>query len=570
MRRMTVLCLVVQAVCCLGRVAAEEDVKTSPAAQAELRLQRVALFKNGLGFFMTVGTLPEDATLVRIGQLPVPAYGTFWIGYSADVQLRRLVTSLEDVVERRPVANMAHLLEANAGARVVLWTGTGDRDVVEGVIRRSIVRAEPPEAPSPYLMDIRRPSGAYGPYGHYPHGGNIVLVETATGLVALSVGSVVRADFAGNKIADAATFSLKRPCIRVELAQPSANGRISVSYLARGITWCPSYQLDLSDAEQAAVTARALVVNEVADLEDVDVDLVTGFPHMKFGEVLSPVAMSQSLADFLNSLASGRTEGRRDAHLLRQQAVLSNVAAFGDFEGVPLPEYPTAPEGMVSEDLFLYPVGKFSLRRGETAYVPLFTAKMPYRHIYTWKIEDSLDTDDQYRRRQDQTGDGPMTEEVWHSCRLRNTLEMPLTTAAAEFVSGGQFVGQDVCYYTAPGAETTIRINRAMNILAEQAEYEVERKRHAADFYGYRYDLVKVRGELRLRSRLDKTVAVEITKELSGEVLENPAGAKDVMTAKGLKKVNPKHVLTCEIDLGPGDEQTLSYVHPVYVRACPR
>ena len=251
---------------------------------------------------------------------------------------------------------------------------------------------------------------------------------------------------------------------------------------------------------------------------------------------------------------------------MRQQE-LSNVAGFYDFEGVPLPEYRTAPEGTVSEDLFLYPVGNFSLRGGETAYVPLFTAKMPYRHIYTWKIEDSLDTEGRYRREQPQPGDGPVAEEVWHSCRLRNTLEMPLTTAAAEFVSGGQFVGQDVCYYTAPGAETTIRINRAMNILAEEAEYEVERKRHAADFYGYRYDLVKVRGELRLRSRLDKTVAVEITKELSGEVLENPADAKDVMTAKGLKKVNPRHVLTWEIDLGPGDEKTLSYVHQLYVRS---
>ena len=50
-------------------------------------------------------------------------------------------------------------------------------------------------------------------------------------------------------------------------------------------------------------------------------------------------------------------------------------------------------------------------------------------------------------------------------------------------------------------------------------------------------------------------------------VLENPAGAKDVTTAKGLKKVNPRHVLTWEIDLGPGDEKTLSYVHQLYVRS---
>lgn len=95
----------------------------------------------------------------------------------------------------------------------------------------------------------------------------------------------------------------------------------------------------------------------------------------------------------------------------------------------------------------------------------------------------------------------------------------------------------------------------------------MERKRNAASFYGYSYDLVKVRGELKLRSRMDKDVPVEITKELSGEVMEITSGAKDVMTAKGLKKVNPKHVLTWGFDLKAGEEQTLFYVYHIYVRS---
>jgi hypothetical protein len=37
-------------------------------------------------------------------------------------------------------------------------------------------------------------------------------------------------------------------------------------------------------------------------------------------------------------------------------------------------------------------------------------------------------------------------------------------------------------------------------------------------------------------------------------------------TAKGLKQVNPKHVLTWELDLKAGEEQKLSYVYKVYVR----
>ncbi len=66
-----------------------------------------------------------------------------------------------------------------------------------------------------------------------------------------------------------------------------------------------------------------------------------------------------------------------------------------------------------------------------------------------------------------------------------------------------------------------------MNLLAEQAETEVERKRDVSLIHGYHYDLVKVRGQLRIRNKLAKQVSVEITKELSGEVIESGPKATD-------------------------------------------
>ena len=159
-----------------------------------------------------------------------------------------------------------------------------------------------------------------------------------------------------------------------------------------------------------------------------------------------------------------------------------------------------------------------------------------------------------------------MGEEVWHVCRLVNDAKMPLTTAVAEFVKDGQFVGQDTCFYTAVGAEASIRINRAMNVHAEEAEVEVERKRNAANFYGYGYDLVKLTGELKIRNRTDKSIDLEISKELSGEVLEKSQAAKDVQTARGLKQVNPKHSLTWLTTVKSGEEVKITYSYQLYVR----
>jgi hypothetical protein len=113
----------------LGSANAAEP---EPQAQASVRIERVALFKNGLGYFVATGTLPERETTIRIGQLPVPVYGTFWVGYSTDVKVKRLATALEGVEVGQPVQNVGQLLLANQGAHVVLRLGPGEKDVVEG------------------------------------------------------------------------------------------------------------------------------------------------------------------------------------------------------------------------------------------------------------------------------------------------------------------------------------------------------------------------------------------------------------------------------------------------------
>jgi len=361
--------------------------------------------------------------------------------------------------------------------------------------------------------------------------------------------------------------TVKQPTIRLELEQPAGGQQIYLNWLARGITWAPSYLIDLSDDSNAVLSAKAMVLNEAENLDNVTLELVSGFPNIKFSDINSPVALSQSLADYLQSLTSGRSESRggRNDYMMQQRAYMSNNAAYDDFGGEPMPSYSTAREGETAEDLYFYPVDNFSLKRGENACIPLFSAKVPYIHIYTWEIEDILDKEERYNRSRDQS-EQPEAEIVWHSCRMQNTMKMPWTTAPAEFVKDGRFTGQDMCYYTAPGAKATIRINRAMNVVAEQAEYEVTRTRNAAQFYGYSYDLITVKGELKVRNRQTQAVNMEITKHLSGTVKEMAPEAKDVPTAKGLKMVNTRHNLIWEISLKPDEEQKLMYTYDVYVR----
>jgi hypothetical protein len=49
-------------------------------------------------------------------------------------------------------------------------------------------------------------------------------------------------------------------------------------------------------------------------------------------------------------------------------------------------------------------------------------------------------------------------------------------------------------------------------------------------------------------------------------VLEKAPEARDIPTAKGLKRVNPAHVLIWSLELKAGEEIKVQYVYQVYVR----
>lgn len=533
-------------------------------SKADVKIERVALFKNGIGHFSSTAVLPKGETVIKIGQLPIPSQGTFWVGYPDDVKIRGLFTSLEEVAKAMPARSISELLKSNLGKEVTVVTAQNIGSPLKGAILDVLLGNASAELPSPYIMGMLNPASDKWNQSYY-RSSSLVLIKTKSGTVALDAGTILRADFEGNDISMSASDEIRQPSIRIELEKASKGQEVGISYLARGITWSPSYLIDISDSNLARLSAKATIINEVADMDDIHLSLITGYPNIRFGEVNDPVAMSQDLGGFLKALSAGRSEPNMQFSnaMTAQVAYGGMIGAESNANSLTL-AYPEAQDGVISEDLFLYPIEHFTLRRGETACMPLFTAEMPYKHIYIWKIPDMLDENERYNR--NFSKDVHATpEEVWHCCRIVNNMNIPWTTSAAEFVKNGQFTGQEICYYTPSGAETTIRINRAMNVPAEQTELELERQRDATSFHGYSYDLVKIRGEMKLQNRLDKDITVEVTKNISGVVHETLPQAKDIQSAKELKQVNSRHVLVWSIKLKAGQEQKLSYTYDVYV-----
>jgi hypothetical protein len=527
-------------------------------AEVQTRLKRVALFKNGFGLFVREGTLSEDEHVVLLGPFAAPSHGTFWLTAPARAKLTKALVREVKGSEETPARGLVELLGANVGMMVRLWPSHDPERAVEGkLLAAPPVGAPPP--PQPYVGPggIRPLLPIAGPH-------QLILLETDDGTVALNPQHIVRVDFLDGEPVTAIARSTSRVSLEATFESPAKGDWLSVSYLATGATWAPSYLIDISDPARARLAAKALVINEAEDLEGAHVDLITGFPNLEFADVLSPMGMREDLAAFLRSLAGDRSR-RRGAAVMSQ--VVSNVGDYYAAEAMALPDVPdygAAAAGQAAGDLFFYPLQEITLAKQERGYYPLFTEEVPYEEVYLWDIPDYINEEDRYGERAREQRDTP--EDVWHSIRLDNTTTVPWTTAPAQLVKDGQIIGQGTMRFTPPKGKAKVKITKAISVKADQTELEVARERDAVRVYGYHFDRVTIEGKLSVVNHKEASIALEVKKTLSGEVQSMTMEAEDVALARGLRRMNPVHQLTWTFELEPGESEEITYTYIALIR----
>ena len=532
--------------CASFTVSAEENNQTVLST----KLTALSLFKNGLGFVSRQAELPKGDITVLMNGLPEVLHGTLW-AYSPDgAELKSLIALQSEKSESREAIDVPELLEANIGQTVELKTA--DKETVKGKLL-----SVPPGRDLPPNYSAER-------YQNYTQPSTLVLIQTDNGVVAINKADIRQITAPQSSLKTRINQKTKEGMLQLRAENSNGKGHVVLQYLSRGITWAPSCVIDITDPAKAHVSARAEIVNELEDMDHLSVNFITGYPNLQFTDVIDPMALRGNLAGFLNSIGNRSQPGyrNRNAGVLAQQAVLSNVAPTEEA----LPGYATTPlEGQSQEELFFYEQKDVTLLKGERGYYPLYTMEVPYEHVYEWKIANTLNEEERYNYNNQQQ-QPPPAEVVWHSLRLSNTGSVPWTTSPAMVVQNGQVLGQDIVYYTSAGGKTLVKITQAVDVKAEQAEYEVERARSAGNFYGTDYDLVTVRGNLKVTNFKNKDIVLTVTKELSGEVTQSSPQAKIAQTAKGMKSVNPNNVLTWEVPVKAQGKLEIEYRYRVYVR----
>ena len=538
-----------------------------PGTEAKMELKQVSLFKNGLGFFVWEVTVPEKVKSFYVVPETAASHGTFWVSYLPKVEVESVVAKEVEGKELVDEVTIVDLLKGNVGKNVKVYFSDKPDTNVEAKLLK-VTEEQRNLLPNPYVPGRVISEGNTYYYGvRY-----LVFMDTDQGQIAVSADRIVRVDFADK--APSAKYEKKTKQVQLDISLKKVAGgqKIILSCLAKGATWAPSYMIDITEPNKAKIAAKAEVMDEVCDLNGVDVKFVTGFPNLQFADIASPIAMKENLAQFLQSLIRGQSERGQMAFggVMSNPGVMQQRVAYsGEGESLGdmlvMPAYGAAEVGKTAEDLFLYPVEKVRLAKGEVGYFPLFTESVPYKHIYRWEIPNYVNQDGSYYDQGRQQHE-PEQQEVWHCIRLDNVMKMPWTTAPAEIVKDGVILGQDTLNFTPVKEKGTVKITRAMNIKAEQIELEKDRKHNAAQWYNTNWDLVTVEGKLSVTNNQDKPITLEVTKLLSGEVKAMQPEAKLEKLAKSLRMVNANNRLTWTMELEPGEQKEIEYTYEVYVR----
>jgi hypothetical protein len=343
---------------------------------------------------------------------------------------------------------------------------------------------------------------------------------------------------------------VERPAM---ILKATKTGTVNVSYLTRGASWVPSYHLDLSNPKTLELKQMALIRNELEPWKNAELQLISGFPNIRFGHVDSPLWPGTTLSAFFRQIA-GDT---RSAGGPATQQVAYNTARFAEAFA---PELPV--DGSQSEDLHFEPIGRRDLAPGETLSVEVARGSAAYERVVEWVTPDTRNEEGRYKGNNAQTDD----ELPWDAVLFQNPLKFSMTTAVTTVTERGQFRGQNLSQWTNPGQRACLQITKALSIQADRQEVEEQGKREQVAIDGYSYYRVTVRGTLTLRNYRSQSAVILSRARFSGELLTADENPSDTLRKEGIFSINPRHELEWKFDLPSGAEKVIKYRYSVLVK----
>jgi hypothetical protein len=554
------------ATCVVCSLAAHSGEASGP----ELKTEAVAAFKNGLAFVVKQGDVHLEAGLGNLETVPNATLGSLWIAPNdAGASLDEVVAHRNRFLAQQSLTVLADVLLANAGKVVTIVDNSQKEYTGEIVGFRQAAEVEKPSdaaiSPNPSGESFYTNGVSSVPQRHVTP--EFLLLRTEGKLLALYFHNVARVILPADSILQQSQEE-ERKALQFKVKGVTGHVNLTMGYLEHGLGWTPSYLVSLQDDKKAQITMQAVLVNDAEDLKDTDLFFVVGVPNFAYSNVPSPMALQQSLLEFMQAASH-----RDDANLRYSNAITGQMTVGGvaGFDAAAAPSLTTTTEelqGAQEEDLFLYSRKHANLARGERATYNVFSETINYEHIYEWNLEDQprVDGFGNAQNNSNSGSDRSTKDNIWHALRLKNTTKFPWTSAPTMVISGTRPLSQDTVPYTPKSATSSLKLTIATDIRASHEENEVERQRDVQRRHNYNYDQVSVEGKLTIKNYKSKEVRLSIADRVRGTVESQTDNGRSDKLAEAIAVDNPLSRLTWEVTLQAGEEKVIKYRYKVWLR----
>lgn len=491
-------------------------------ALSKMPVREVTVFKDGHAFVLHEGALPVSSDgSVALDGLPAPVLGTFW-PYSAEkgASLRAVVAGQKRVATHRSPLHLGEFIEANTGAEVIVTEKAVASDkeglryaaTLLGFPQRSAAEVEAASPPGSGLKLAEK--------------GSVVLLKTADGLKILPADRILDITLKGEPAKSLDSEELRDGLtLRLDWGgrSPGSEARVGLAYLQKGLRWIPSYRVELDGKGAAEVKLQATLVNDLADLEDVTVNLVIGVPSFAFKGELDPMAIQRDAAQLSTYMQpNSQTYNAFSNAAVMTQAVSLSPGVYGRSDESNTERGPEVSSGEKAEDLFFFTVKKISLRKGERMVLPVAEFAFKVKDAFILEIPALPPVEMTQQRtlsgREAEVAKMLASPKVMHKLRWTNTAREPLTTAPALIFSGGRLLAQGLMTYAASGAEEELEVTAAVDVTVKKSDSEVRRIPNTLTWNGDSYLKVELRGSIVLTNHRSEPVGIEVTRKVFGNV----------------------------------------------------
>jgi len=526
-------------------------------AQSEMQTKSISVFKNGKSFIIKEGTVKTADNTYILDKMPDALFGTLWFSGNQS-KITQVVSKMESVNEpiERKAVGFRDLLYANKGKHLSITTS--DNKTYAGTIDDFELSEE---VNSQMLLRQAELNDAYGTsidYHLLPNDPQVLLIEIDKKWVSLNPMDIKTIEFSEKPEKTIRTnVKVKKPLVKVTF-EKGGNQQLRMMYLQNGISWTPTYMLEINSDNDAILKLQAEVSNSIEDIVDTDMNFVVGVPNFKFAENPS------ILTSIIGKITQGYSSSNRSnyfSNAIATQMMGNGYANSGDYDE----DIPEGIEGEASEDYYFYNVKNVKLEKGGRAIYPLYSKPLKIKHLYECNLSGAEKKSSTNRNYSDYSFDTKKCD-VFHSIEIKNSTSDPLTTGPVMIVDKfNKPLAQDLIKYTGAGQSSFIQLTQSPDIWVEEKETIVDTKEAVKKVNGYDYDLVTIQNEIEIVNSKKQSVDMAIRKMFEGTV-KNVSIKYDNKQKIERNTLNPTNNMELRPILKAGETLKITYTYETYIR----